>query len=96
MFRFFNADNHKYNSKPRKGQYYLRALNETIHLYDSDISYNKNEALLVHEIEPFSFPFGLFNKSHIHIYVNNSVIADNGQIISHYSKYVDKILVIIF
>lgn len=95
MFRFLSADNHKHNSKPRKGHYYLRALNETIHLYESDISYNKKEGILVREIEPFSFPFGLFNKSHIHICVNNSVMADNGQIINHYSKYDKKILVII-
>lgn len=85
-----SAESHKYNKKPRKGQYYLRALNETIHLLDCDISYNKNEGLLVHEIEPLSFPFANFNKSHIHIVVNNSIIADNGKIINHYSKYVNK------
>lgn len=85
-----SAESHRYNNKPRKGQYYLRALNETIHLYNCDISYNKNEGLLVHEIEPFSSSYGLFNKSHIHISVNNSIIADNGKIINHYSKYVNK------
>lgn len=83
-----SAESHKYNNKPRKGQYYLRALNETIHLYNCDISYNTNEGLLVNEIEPFSSLYGLLNKSHIHICVNNSIIADNGKIINHYSKYV--------
>lgn len=81
-----SAESHRYNNKPKKGQYYLRALNESIHLYDCDISYNTNEGLLVREIEPFSF--GLFNKSHIHISVNNSIIANNGKIINHHSKYV--------
>lgn len=80
-------ESHKYNRKPKKGQYYLRALNETIHLYECDISYNKNEGFLVHEVEPFSFPFALFNKSHIHITINNSILADNGKIINHHSKY---------
>jgi len=87
MFRFVSTESHKYNNKPKKGQYYLRALNESIHLYDCDISYNTNEALLVREIEPFSSPYGLFNKSHIHISVNNSIIANNGKIIYHHSKY---------
>lgn len=84
-----STESHKYNNKPKKGQYYLRALNETIHLYDCDVSYNTNEGLLVREVEPFSFPFGLFNKSHIHISVNNSIIANNGKIINHHSKYVN-------
>lgn len=82
-----STESNKYNIKPKKGQYYLRALNETIHFYDCDISYNTNEGLLVREIEPISFPFGLFNKSRIHISVNNSIIANNGKIINHYSKY---------
>lgn len=86
MIRFMSAESHKYNGKPKKGQYYLRVLNETIHLYDCDISYNKNEGLLISEIEPFSFPFEHLNKSHIHISVNNSVLADNGQIINHRCK----------
>lgn len=86
-----SAESHKYNNKPRKGQYYLRALNETLNLHNCDISYNKNEGLLIREIEPFSLPFGLFNKSCIHIIVNNSIIADNGKIIIHDSKYVYKI-----
>lgn len=90
-----SAESHKYNNKPRKGQYYLRALNETIHLYNCDISYNKNEGLLVREIEPFLIPFEQFNKSHIHISVNNSIIADNGKIINHHSKYVIKISIFI-
>jgi len=85
-----SAESHKYNNKPRKGQYYLRALNETIHLFNCDVSYNVNEGLLVQEIEPFSSSFGLFNKSHIHISVNNSIVADNGKIINHHSKYVKK------
>lgn len=85
-----SAESHKYNNKPKKGQYYLRALNETIHLYNCDISYNKNEGFLVREIEPFLIPYGQFNKSHIHISVNNSIIADNGKIIIHHSKYVYK------
>lgn len=88
-----SAESHKYSNKPRKGQYYLRALNETIHLHNCDISYNKNEGLLVNEIEPFSSTYELFNKSHIHISVNNSIIADNGKIINHYSKYVNKIMI---
>jgi len=82
-----STESHKYNIKPKKGQYYLRALNETIYFYDCDISYNTNEGLLVREIEPISFPFGMFNKSRIHISVNNSIIANNGKIINHYSKY---------
>lgn len=90
ILRFISAESHKYNKKPRKGQYYLRALNETINLLECDISYNKNEGLLVREIEPFSSQIGLFNKSHIHIVVNNSIIADNEKIINHYSKYVNK------
>jgi len=84
-----STESHKYNNKPKKGQYYLRALNETIHLYDCDISYNTNEGLLVREIEPLSSTFGLYNKSHIHISVNNSIIANNGKIINHHSKYVN-------
>ncbi|VVC30467.1 Hypothetical protein CINCED_3A021775 [Cinara cedri] len=83
---FMSAESHKYNNKPKKGQYYLRALNETLYLYDCDISYNKNEGLLISEIEPFSFPFNHLNKSHIHINVSSSILADNGQIISHHCK----------
>jgi len=91
MFRFMSTESHKYNNKPKKGQYYLRPLNETIQLYDCDISYNKNEGLLIRDIEPFSYSFkGQFNKSHIHIIVNNSIIADNGKIINHLSKYVNR------
>lgn len=89
-----SAESHKLNNKPKKGQYYLRALNETIQLYDCDISYNKNEGLLIHEIEPFSFR-EQFNKSHIHVIVNNSIITDNGKIINHLSKYVNRNIFII-
>lgn len=85
-----SAESHKYNRKPRKGQYYLRPLNETINLNNCDISYNKNEGLLIQEIEPFSFPYGFFNKSHINIVVNQSLIADNGKIFNLFSKYVIK------
>lgn len=83
-----SVESHKYRKKPKKDQYYLRALNETIHLFNCDVSYNVNEGFLVREIEPFSSSFGLFNNSHIHISVNNSIVADNGKIINHYSKYV--------
>lgn len=85
-----STESHKYNNKLKKGQYYLRVLNETINLYDCDISYNKNEGLLIGEIEPFSFLFEYLNKSHINIIVNNSLLADNGQIINHLCKYVYK------
>lgn len=90
MFRFTSTESHKYNRKPRKGQYYLRPLNETINLFDCDVSYNKNEGLLVQEIEPFSFPYALSNKSHVNIIVNQSIVADNGKILNHFSKYVFK------
>lgn len=91
-----SVESHKYNIKPRKGQYYLRPLNETIHLFNCDISYNKNEGILVREVEPFSFPFAQFNRSHIHIAVNNSILADNGKIINHYSRYVNKNIIMYF
>lgn len=83
-----SSESHQLNSKPKKEQYYLRPLNETINLVNCDISYNKNEGLLIHETDPLSTLLGLFNKSHIHIIVNNSIMADNGKIINHYSKYV--------
>lgn len=83
-----SSESHQFNSKPKKGQYYLRPLNETINLVDCDISYNKNEGLLICDIDPLSNLLGLFNKSHIHITVNNSIMADNGKIINHHSKYV--------
>jgi len=84
-----SSESHEYDIIPRKGQYYLRPLNETIYFYECEISFNKNEAMLVNEIEPFSFPFKQFNKSYIHITVNNSIVADNGKIIYHCSKYVE-------
>ncbi|XP_050428797.1 protein bark beetle isoform X2 [Adelges cooleyi] len=83
---FISMESHKNVKKLKKVQYYMRPLNETIHLYDCDISYNKKEGLLIREIEPFMFPSLLNNKSHIHITINQSIMADNGIIINHYSK----------
>ncbi|XP_050535824.1 protein bark beetle [Daktulosphaira vitifoliae] len=83
---FISIENQMDVNKLKKIQYYLRPLNETINLYDCDISYNKKCGFLVQEKEQLMFPSLSNNKSHIHIIVNQSIIADNGKIIDHYSK----------
>ena len=64
-------------------QVYLRKANESIEIYDSEISYNRREAF--HVFTPFR-ELNQFNISEITYMINRTSFLDNGRGIFQYSK----------
>ena len=64
-------------------QVYLRKANESIEIYDSEISYNRREAF--HVFTPFR-ELNQFNISEITYMINRTAFLDNGRGIFQYSK----------
>ena len=64
-------------------QVYLRKANESIEIYDSEISYNQREAF--HVFTPFR-ELNQFNISEITYMINRTAFLDNGRGIFQYSK----------
>lgn len=66
-----------------KGEHFLRKANESLLLRNSDISFNKEEAVFIHA--PF-WDVHVSNLSEITLHINRSTVADNGRGIRQFSK----------
>lgn len=66
-----------------KGEHFLRKANESMLLRSCDISFNKEDAILIHA--PF-WDVHVSNISEITLHINRSSVADNGRGIRQFSK----------